>query len=155
METITLVSVNSVTSTPQVDVFVVHVTLRDETGETFDADYGSYPNDPNGVNPAIRQWLDDNLGNYTVLEPVEQAPVFKPLKPIDFQLGMLSLNITPDQIDAAIEAMQDPDRIIAKIYWTRATQFERSNELIDQLAAAFGLTSAQIDVAWQQMQSVE
>lgn len=76
------------------------------------------------------------------------APTLEPLSRVNFKLGMLYLNITPDQIDAAIEQMAEPDRTFAKVYWNDSVRFHRSNPLIAQLAGQFGSTSDQIDAAW-------
>lgn len=72
-----------------------------------------------------------------------------PLKPVSFKLGMLTLNVTPDQVDEAIDRMSEPDRMIAKIYWASAREFRRDDPLIEQLAATFGKTNADIDKAWR------
>jgi hypothetical protein len=88
-------------------------------------------------------------------EDAAHAPVvFARLKPINFELGMLSLNVTADQIDAAINGLPEPDRTIARIYWTRATGFLRDDPLIEQIAAIFNITSEQIDEAWRYAESL-
>lgn len=79
-------------------------------------------------------------------EPPKPLP---PLTPIDFKLGMLTLNVTPDQVDQLIEQMPDPDRMIAKIYWTSALKFERTDPLIEEIATKLGKTQEQIDEAWR------
>jgi hypothetical protein len=81
-------------------------------------------------------------------------PRLAPVVPVDFKLGMLTLNITPDQIDAAIDAMQDPDRILARIYWTSAQEFVREDPLIADIAAVFGKTEEEIDGAWRYAMSL-
>lgn len=53
-------AVHSVTPTPEDGVFIVNVTVTDSDGETYTADYCSRPNDPYGLNPAIRAWLEAN-----------------------------------------------------------------------------------------------
>ncbi|QWY83438.1 hypothetical protein [Rhizobium phage RHph_X3_9] len=73
---------------------------------------------------------------------------YPPLSPVAFKLGMLTLNIVPEQIDAAIAQMAEPDRTIAKIYWTSAGVFLRDDPLIEQIAATFGKSAADIDAAW-------
>lgn len=80
---------------------------------------------------------------------------FKRLKPINFELGMLSLDVTPDQVTTVIESLPEPDRTIAKIYWTRATGFERADPLIDEIAAIFNKTEAEIERAWRYAESFE
>ncbi len=72
-----------------------------------------------------------------------------PLTPIDFMLGMLTLNVTPDQVDALIDQLPEPDRMMSRIYWTRAREFVREDPLIDEIAAAFNKTPEDIDGAWR------
>nr|WP_250808778.1 hypothetical protein [Neorhizobium tomejilense] len=81
--------------------------------------------------------------------PEPEVPLYPPLTPVDFKLGMLTLNITPDQIDDVIENMPEPDRTIAKIYWTSARQFLRDDPLIEEVAAILGKTSDEINTAWR------
>lgn len=63
--------VYSVSATEKQDVFRLSVRMT-VCGETFDTDYWSYPDDPHGLNPIIRQWLTDQEGQYTV-EPYAPA----------------------------------------------------------------------------------
>lgn len=84
-----------------------------------------------------------------VRELVDAEVPLTPLKPVNFKLGMLTLNVTPDQVDEVIAQMPEPDRMIAKIYWTSAREFRRDDPLIAQVAAAFGKTDADIDEAWR------
>lgn len=55
-------AVHSVTPSAEEGVFIVHVTITDSSGETYTCDYCSRPDDPYGLNPAIREWLA-NEGN--------------------------------------------------------------------------------------------
>jgi hypothetical protein len=116
---------------------------------------------PNAVEGNLRVFRNGAWGYVLVTTPEEEPqpdPVppppptfeelFPPLDPLDFKLAMLTLNVTPDDVDAAIDAMPEPDRTLAKIYWTSAGKFRRDNPLIEQIAAAFGKTSADIDSAW-------
>lgn len=53
-------AVHSVTASLEEGVFIVNVTTTDGDGETYTCDYCSRPGDPNGLNPAIRAWLEAN-----------------------------------------------------------------------------------------------
>lgn len=53
-------SVHSVTPSAEEGVFIVNVTITDMNGETYTCDYCSRPDDPYGLNPAIREWLEAN-----------------------------------------------------------------------------------------------
>jgi len=86
--------------------------------------------------------------------PPPAPEYFAPLYPVDFKLGMLSLNIFPEQVDTAIEQVPEPDRTIAKIYWTSAQMFERDDPLIEQIALLLGKTPADIDGAWRYAMSL-
>jgi hypothetical protein len=92
------------------------------------------------------------LATSTVVQKEEQPVAYEPLWPVDFKLGMMRLNVTPDMVDAAISQLDEPDRTIAQIYWTSANQFMRDNPLIDQIAGAFGKTAAEVDAVWLQAQ---
>lgn len=88
-------------------------------------------------------------------ERLTKPPVtYEDLFPTEFLLGMLRLNITPDQVDAVIASMSEPDRTIASIYWTRSDRFKRANPLVDQIAAAFGKTPEDVNDVWLQQQSL-
>ncbi|MCQ1856204.1 hypothetical protein NOJ16_33800, partial [Neorhizobium galegae] len=93
--------------------------------------------------------LDEANERVRAEEQAHALVQFPPLTPIDFKLGMLTLNITPDQIDDIIEKMPEPDRTIAKIYWTSARKFLRDDPLIEEIAAIMGKTSDEIDAAWR------
>jgi hypothetical protein len=97
-----------------------------------------------------RQIWDFSTGTFGAIP----LPRLMPVVPVDFKLGMLTLNITPDQIDAAIDAMQDPDRILARIYWTSAQEFVREDPLIADIAAVFSKTDEEIDGAWRYAMSL-
>lgn len=128
-------------------VYIVDIELTDTNGERYRAAYVSRPDDPYGLNPLIRVWLSEHP-DFPVHPYEPPVPAFEPLKPINFKLGMLTLNVTPDQVDEVIEQMPEPDKMLAKIYWTSAQWFRREDPLIEDIAAVFGKTSADIDGAW-------
>jgi hypothetical protein len=55
------------------------------------------------------------------------------------QAGILS------QVEAALDALSEPSKTVAKIEWETATIMKRNHPLVDGLAAGLGLTEAQID----------
>ncbi|PDT39804.1 hypothetical protein CO656_19260 [Sinorhizobium sp. FG01] len=57
--TMSLDEVYSVSATEKEDVYRLSVRVT-VCGETFDTEYWSYPEDPHGLNPTIRQWLAAN-----------------------------------------------------------------------------------------------
>jgi hypothetical protein len=48
-------------------------------------------------------------------------------------------------VDAAINAMSEPAKSAARITWDHSQEVMRNNGLVPQLAAALGLTSAEVD----------
>lgn len=81
--------------------------------------------------------------------PPEPVKTFRALGPDELLYGLLYLNITPDMVDGAIDAMSEPDQFIARWRWTRNVQFRRDDELIIQMGVAFGKTPAEVDAAWE------
>ena len=116
--------------------YFVHKT----TGEFFGA-YVDFPEDWEGPENGLE-----------VDEPPEQPPVYLDLYPTAFKLGMLKLEITPDQVDAFIDSRAEPGRTTAKIWWTSARMFERKNPYIDAIAAEFGKTPEDVDRVWLEAQ---
>ena len=49
-----------------------------------------------------------------------------------------------------IAAMPEPQRTTAQIEWEFATDYQREHPVVKQLGTAFGMTSADMDLAWQQ-----
>lgn len=82
------------------------------------------------------------------LEASQPAVVLRNLAANELIMGILHLNITPDMVDAAIAAMPEPDRTIAKWRWDRSQTFERDDWLINEMATVFGKTSEEVDDAW-------
>jgi hypothetical protein len=95
---------------------------------------------------------DDDAELLAFLNPAK--PQFMPLDPVDFKLGMMTLNVTPDMVDAAIATLNDPDRTMAQIYWTSAQKFYRDDPWLAMISAKFGKTDADIDGAWQYAMSL-
>ncbi|AGC35618.1 hypothetical protein RHEph02_gp051 [Rhizobium phage RHEph02] len=91
---------------------------------------------------------DPRVAKY-MSDPTGLLDAFKPLTPIRLELGMLYLNLVPDQVAAAIDALPEPDRTIAKIYWNRTEWFKRDDPILARVSAVFGLTEQQIDEAWK------
>jgi len=87
-----------------------------------------------------------------VIPPAE--PVTSALPPItarQLRLTLVSNGFALDQVDAAIDAMEDPqERAMALIEWQYASEFERTHSLIEQVGGSLGLASEQIDNMWQQ-----
>lgn len=61
-------SVVSVMATSRPDVFLLTLNITDR-GETYECQYVSDPNDAQGINPSLREWLSSN--SYTLLPSSE------------------------------------------------------------------------------------
>ena len=53
-------------------------------------------------------------------------------------------------VQAAIDAMQEPDRTEAQIAWDYASEVRRDDPLVQSLAPALGLTPEQLDALFEQ-----
>ena len=81
--------------------------------------------------------------------PEEIRAAMPPLTRRQLRLGLLQNNISTDDIEAAIAAIEDPtERAAAQIEWEDATQYLRTHPLIEQIGAALELTPEQIDAMW-------
>lgn len=58
------------------------------------------------------------------------------------------------QVEAALAAMQGPEGIIARAAWNGNADFDRQGATVVSLAAAIGLTSAQIDALFIQAAAI-
>ena len=67
------------------------------------------------------------------------------------RLALLGLGLTGAQVEAKLAAMPGTpaEREAAMIEWEYATTYQRDHHLVVALGAALGLTTAQIDNAWQ------
>jgi len=55
-----------------------------------------------------------------------------------------------EQIPMLIAAMPEPQRTTAQIEWEFSTDHQREHPLVKQLGTALRMTSADMDLAWQQ-----
>lgn len=65
-----------------------------------------------------------------------------------FRLGLLNAGLL-DAVDAAIEALPEPDRSVAKIEYGDGARFVRTDPWIAALADPLGLAEAEIDALWR------
>ena len=54
------------------------------------------------------------------------------------------------EVDAAINALPEPERSAARITWDYSTEVQRNNGLVSQLAPALGLDDAALDALFTQ-----
>jgi hypothetical protein len=83
---------------------------------------------------------------------LETAPTDIALNRVQFKSMLAILNITIDQIDAAIDSAitNATQNAIAKVKVVESELYRRDDPLFSSLAPAVGLTSEQIDAAWEQ-----
>ncbi len=103
----------------------------------------------------VAQAIAANMGDELPFEPAPSAPPAPPLVPAitarQLRLALLGLGLTGAQVEAQIAAMPGTpaQREAAMIEWEYATTYQRDHALVGMLGAALGLTTAQIDNAWQ------
>ncbi|GEC30472.1 hypothetical protein EFR01_06430 [Sinorhizobium fredii] len=71
--------VRAISATGEPEVYELSINLTDISGQTYDCDYLSRPDDTFGLNPTIRKWLADNpkflIQPYT--QPTGERPRFQ------------------------------------------------------------------------------
>ncbi|WP_331373771.1 hypothetical protein [Sinorhizobium chiapasense] len=151
--TTSLNSVASVTATAETGVFIVNCNITDLDENTYDTDYCSRPDDPFGVNPTIRAWLDENpdfpIAPHVPLTPEQVRAEMPPLSARQLRLGLINNSFTPAQVSAVIDAMPEGTaKEIARVEWEYATTFNRTHPLIATVGGALGLDELEIDAMW-------
>jgi hypothetical protein len=87
--------------------------------------------------PAVRMRLGG--ANYDVAGSVPRAVTMRQAR-----LALLGSGKLP-AVTAAINSLPEPQKSAAMITWEYSTQVQRDNGLVPQMAAALGMTEAQID----------
>lgn len=65
-------------------------------------------------------------------------------------LGLLTIGITSDHVEAQLGLIEDPqERAAALIEWQAAGLYNRDHPLVAELALAFDLPAAQVDDLWR------
>lgn len=83
------------------------------------------------------------------LSPEEQRAQMPPLTPRQFRDTLIDADIMPDDVTAAIDQIPDEkQRAKALNAWEYPTQFTRTDPLVDQIGAMFGLSPEDIDALW-------
>ncbi len=132
---------------------IEHVTFTDAAHTTCNAVIdgiswtGIRLDSDTGQAKAVADWIA--AGN--VPEPYVAPPA--PIPPISKAQALLWLRTigkSEADVEAAIAAIPDADaRAVAEIEWKYREPFHRAHPLFDQLGAALGLSSAQIDDAFR------
>lgn len=86
---------------------------------------------------------------------VPTPPVLMPLTARQFRLALLSLGVTRQMVETAIDGIADQTaKAQAEIEWEYASTYQRTHALVQQFATHFGLTDAAVDAAWAAFQDV-
>jgi hypothetical protein len=67
------------------------------------------------------------------------------VKPRQLKTAIVLSGITLEDVDLAINSIQEPDRTIAKIAWEYSIEFERNHQMVESVATILNLTSEQVD----------
>jgi hypothetical protein len=128
-------------------------SLRADGAITRTADNATIPADPGNRDYAeYLAWVAKG----GVPDPAPEPPAppapdpFPPLSPVQLYLYLLRFKgLTEAAVLTAIGQIPDlAAREEARLFATRATQFERTHPLIGTLGAMLGMTSGDIDAAW-------
>lgn len=85
------------------------------------------------------------------LKPLPKEPVPSEVSPLQIRRWLILNGISMAMVDAAISAIPDPiARQIAAAEWEFGLSVQRSNPMINQMGAAFGLTPSQMDQAFRE-----
>lgn len=83
-------------------------------------------------------------------EPSEYTPIPRAISNADLRRGLIALGINPALITGYLNSLPEGAAKWAAVSdWEYANYFERAHPLIDQLAPAFGLTSADVDALFK------
>ncbi|OAP37414.1 hypothetical protein [Sinorhizobium americanum] len=151
--------VHSVRATRNQDVYELSSNITDITGASYDTIYMSRPDDPYGLNPSVRKWLQENpdatIEPYVPPTSEQIRASMPPLTARQLRLGLLDGGISPSEVSAAIGAMPAgaiKDR--ARIEWEYAATFDRAHHLIGTICVVLGLSEEQIDTMWRDAASL-
>ena len=99
--------------------------------------------------------------NGGTIQPYVAPPVpFKSLSRPAFLFMMSKIGVTEQAVEQLIAAMpegtqaEQDAKALALIVFKNTTTFERTNQLLNTLTAAYGLTSDQVDAAWRAAEQI-
>lgn len=131
--------VNSVTSTGLPDTFVVNADLTDMNGVRYTTDYASYPDDDFGINPLIRSWLNEHVGEHQILPeppPAEAVPDSVTSRQFKMQLVISGLK-------SAVEAWVSEQSELVQVAYEYSGNFVRTEPMMQAGFTAMGFTEQQ------------
>ncbi len=94
---------------------------------------------PDGTSEAVWQ---DKLNAY------KSAPILGDVTPRQIRQALILSGITMDMIDEQLALLPEPKKSLAKVEWDYSIAVKRTNPLVNDMAALFGWSSAQVDALW-------
>ncbi|HBT70052.1 MAG TPA: hypothetical protein DEB63_19680 [Agrobacterium sp.] len=123
---------------------------------TIDGDLWDVPDDMSSrFRQMIAEWEFDEEGNRVNTIPPYVAPevpeVFEPITRRQLRLTLVRKGISLAGVEAAIASMPEGlQKEEAQIEWADASTFNRNHPTLLLIAAALGLTEAQVDAMWRE-----
>ena len=105
--------------------------------------------------PSVAGWETVSVEEFNALRaggwnPTEYAPIPRAISNADLRRGLVERGINPQLVTDYISAMEDgPAKWATWADWEYANYMERAHPMLDQLAPAFGLTSADVDALFK------
>ena len=93
----------------------------------------------------VRKVTETEFGWEAAEIPATPVPEEVTRRQLHLAMLMLPTPITRDMILAAIDQMPEPEKSFGEVSYREAVSFRRDNELVGQLAGAFGLDDAAVD----------
>ena len=81
--------------------------------------------------------------------PPPLPPVPPNVTPRQIRQALVLSGVSMEIIDAAIDSLPEPHKILARIEWEYSTAFIRANPLVAQIGQVLGWSSEQIDELWK------
>lgn len=140
--------------TGPVGTYIVHIKVRFQDGSENEIDsYVSRPDDPHGVNPQLRKWMNEHPAApvFAYVPPtIEQLRERMPrLTRLEFHQKLKAAGITKAIINTAINGIDDDDEQEAmRDFWEDTPVFRRLDPFVLMLAAYTHKTPEQIDTIW-------
>lgn len=99
----------------------------------------------------VKAQFSDSEGNLNLTPPPPRPPAKVTMR--QARLALSAAGILPN-VDAAINALEEPQRTVARIEWDYSQEVERDRELVNVLGPALGLTDEQLDELFREAEKL-